>query len=269
MIYSSKVIRHHGTINNMEAHLTTCLRQLGCSPKEIRFFIANYALGPASLAAIAKKARLQRSTTYVLAEDLIQKRLITHDHREYNKLFVAASPETLMRMLDTKQRSIARTSITLKENLSELQAAYTASEILPKVTIHQGPSGLSSILRDILSSSTEILLWTNQATEQEVFEPQLHQDFIAQRLKRRIPIRVLAVNNPAGSSLIDSDERMLRSTRILPEDTTFTAETYIYEDKVVILDFNTDIFGVIIRNPSVCTAQKAMFELQWQQTDRV
>jgi sugar-specific transcriptional regulator TrmB len=253
----------------MDSHLTSCLRQLGCSPKEIRFFIANYTLGPASLAAIAKKARLQRSTTYLLADDLIQKRLVAHDHREYNKLFVAASPEALMRMLDTKQRSIARTSLTLKENLSELQAAYTASEILPKVTIHQGTSGLSSILRDILGSSTEILLWTNQATEQEVFEPQLHQDFIAQRIKRRTPIRVLAVDNTAGQALIESDERMLRSTRILPASATFTAETYIYEDKVVILDFNTDIFGIIIRNPSVTAAQKAIFELQWQQADLI
>jgi hypothetical protein len=190
---------------------------------------------------------------------------VTHDHREYNKLFIAASPETLMRMLDAKQRSIARTSLSLKENMSELQAAYSASEILPKVTIHQGPSGLATILRDILQSSTEILLWTNQAAEQAVFEPHLHHDFITQRLKRNIPIRVLAVNNAAGAQLLESDERMLRTTRMLPSDATFTAETYIYEDKVVILDFNTDIFGVIIRNPSIYTSQKAMFDLQWQQ----
>lgn len=253
----------------METHLTSSLRQLGCTPKEIRFFIASYTLGPASLASIAKKARLQRSTAYLLAEELVQKRLLSHDQREYNKLFIAASPEALMRMLDTRQRSIARTSLTLKENLSELQAAYTASEILPKVTIHQGLSGLSTVLRDILQSTTEILLWTNQATEQAVFDTQLHQDFIAQRLKRRLPIRVLAVNNPAGASLVESDERMLRTTRLLPPDITFTAETYIFEDKVVILDFNTDIFGVIIRNPSIFAAQKAMFELQWQQSQLV
>ncbi len=249
----------------MEAYLTNSLRQLGCSAKEIRFFIANYLLGPATLAEITKRARLQRSTSYLIADELLQKRLISHDHREYKKLFVTASPEALIRMLETKQRSIARTNLTLKENLSELQGAYAASEILPKVTIHQGSSGLSAILRDILQSPSEILLWTNQESEQEVFEPQLHQDFITQRLKQRIPIRVLAVNNSAGAMLLKHDDQMFRTTRLLPLDTTFTAETYIYEDKVVILDFRTDIFGIIIRNPSVYAAQKAMFELQWQQ----
>lgn len=251
----------------MDTYLTACLRQLGCTPKEIRFFIANYHLGPASLAAITKKAHLQRSTTYVLAEELVQKRLITHDHREYNKLFVAASPESLMRMLDTKQRSLARTGLTLKENLSELQAAYTASEILPKVTIHQGAAGLTAILRDILQSSTEILLWTNQAAEEAVFDPTLHQDFIRQRLAKNIPIRVLAVNNNVGTKLVKQDAQALRITKLLPVGTTFTAETYIYEDKVVILDFNTDIFGVVIRNPSIYAAQKAMFELQWRKEE--
>lgn len=250
----------------METYLTTSLRQLGCSPKEIRFFIANYLLGPSSLAAIAKKARLQRSTSYLLAEELSQKRLVTHDHREYNKLYVAVSPDTLMRMLDTKQRSIARTSLALKDNLEELQAAYTASEILPKVTLHQGTSGLSAILRDILGATGEVLLWTNQASEQEVFEPQLHNDFIAQRIAKHIPIRVLAADNEAGRALRDADTETLRATRLLPSGVSFTAETYLYDNKLVTLDFNTDIIGVIIRNASIYNAQKAIFELQWSQS---
>jgi sugar-specific transcriptional regulator TrmB len=195
----------------------------------------------------------------------VQKRLVSHDHREYNKLYIAVSPETLTRMLETKQRSIARTSLNLKDNMSELQTAYAASEILPKVTIHQGSAGLNAVLRDILSASEEVLLWTNQATEQEVFEPQLHDDFIKQRLKKKILIRVLAVNNPAGTELAANDSYNLRKTHLLPAGTVFNAETYLYDNKVVILDFNTDIIGIVIRNPSIYEAQKAMFELQWQQ----
>ena len=262
----SNLVRRLCYTQDMETYLTNSLRQLGCSPKEVRFFIANYLLGPASLAAIAQKARLQRSTTYLLADELTQKRLISHDHREYSKLYVAVSPETLMRMLDAKQRSIARTSLALKDNLDELQAAYMASEILPKVTLHQGAAGLSAVLRDILGASGEVLLWTNQATEQEVFEPRLHNDFIEERTKKNIPIRVLAVGNQAGEALLSNDLDTLRTTRLLPSDVHFTAETYLYDNKVVTLDFNTDIVGVIIRNPSIYEAQKAIFELQWQQS---
>jgi sugar-specific transcriptional regulator TrmB len=248
----------------METHLTSSLRQLGCSPKEIRFFIANYLLGPATLPEISKKAHLQRSTSYVLADELLEKRLISHDHREYKKLFVTASPDALIRMLETKQRSIARTNLTLKANLPELQAAYAASDVLPKVTLHQGPTGLNAVLRDILQASGEILLWTNQATEQAVFNPELHHDFIDKRMERQLPIRVLAVNNTAGKELLDSDTETLRQTRLLPLEASFTAETYLYDNKLVILDFTTDIMGIIIRNPSIYTAQKAIFELQWQ-----
>ena len=149
--------------------------------------------------------------------------------------------------------------------MGELQTAYAASEILPKVTIHQGSAGLSAVLRDILNATDEVLLWTNQATEQEVFEPQLHDDFIKQRLKKKIPIRVLAVDNQAGTELVANDSQNLRKTHLLPAETSFTAETYLYDNKVVILDFNTDIIGIIICNPSIYEAQKDMFELQLQQ----
>jgi len=64
------------------------------------------------------------------------------------------------------------------------------------------------------------------------------------------------------------DDQQLRHTRILPKQTSFSAETYLYNNKVVIVDFNTDIVGIMIDNPLIYQAQKAMFELCWDsQTD--
>lgn len=86
----------------MESQLLQSLTQLGCSDKECRFFIACYKLGASSIAAIATKARLQRSTAYLVAEQLTEKGLLTQDYRTYNKSYTAVSPRTLIRLLESK-----------------------------------------------------------------------------------------------------------------------------------------------------------------------
>ena len=249
--------------SSMENHLKDALDQLGCTAKEIKLYLASYKTGPALITTLAKKARLQRSTAYVIANQLIEKQLISEDLRQYNKMFTATPPETVIRMLEAKKRRIGRSSITLKDHLQELEDLYKTSDILPKVKTYQGPSGMLNAWNDTLTAKSEILLWTNQATEKQLFASRQHQQFVADRVLKNISIRVLAVNNPEAKKFIPSDENLLRQTRLLPNTTTFSAETYLYDNKVVILDYNTDIITIIIENKLVFEAQKAMFELAW------
>ncbi len=247
----------------MDTHLKSALTQLDCSPKEIRFYIANFKAGASTITELAKLAHLQRSTAYIIAEQLIAKQLITEDHRQYKKQFVAVSPESMIRMLDAKKRRVARSSIILSEHFAELEDLYKTNDVRPQVTTYQGIRALLTAWNDTLTAKSEVLLWTNQATEQQLFASQQHQQFVTDRVEKGIPIRVLAVNNPEGQKLIPSNPELLRRTRFLPTKTSFSAETYLYDNKVIILDYNTDIIAIIIENKLVYEAQKAIFELAW------
>lgn len=252
----------------MEAQLTQGLAQLGCNDKERRFFLACYKLGPSSIADISAKARLQRSTAYLLAEQLVDKDLLTQDYRTYNKLYTAASPQAVIRLLEAKKRRLGRLSADMQDNIAALENLYSTPETLPAVTTHHGASGLSSIWKSILSASGEILLWTNQATEPRIFESNLHRQFIEERLQRKLPIRVLAVDNREGRALLPDDSELLRQTRLLPPETMFSAETYLYDDKMAILDYKNGIFGLIIVSSHINEAQKSLFEMAWEMSWR-
>lgn len=248
----------------MDTKLKHSLQQLGCSDKESRFYMACFKLGSSSIADIASKARLQRSTAYLIAEQLIEKDLLTQDHRTYNKLYTAATPHTVIRLLEAKKRRLGRLSNDMQENLSELENLYNTPESLPAVVTYHGPNGLISIWKDILKASGEVLLWTNQATEPQLFESSQHQQFIHERVQRKLPIRVLAVDNSEGRILLPRDTELLRQTRFLPPETTFSAETYLYDDKVTILDYRNGIFGLIITSRFIHEAQKSLFEMAWE-----
>lgn len=247
----------------MDRVLVNCLLQLGCNEKHVKFYFANLELGAATLVEITKKARLQRSTAYVVAAEMVAKGLINEDHKTYKKLFTAAEPDFLLQKLESRQRQISRHAIALKQALPELRATHQTTTTRPRVRTFEGRDGLTAVWKDILSEQQEILLWTNQQTEGQVFGIGMHEQFIAERIKKQMMIRVLAVANKEGEALTRHDNSSLRQTRLLPVGVDFTSETYIYGNKVAVLDIGKNIFGVITENEQIAASQKAIFELVW------
>lgn len=248
----------------MDRSLTTALTQLGCSDKHVRFYRASLELGTATLLEIAKKARLQRSTAYLVADGLVEMGLVNEDHKAYKKSFIAAEPDYILQKLEAKHRQLGRSSMALKEALPDLRAQHRATTTRPRVCTYEGRQGLIAVWKDILSEQQEVLLWTNQATESKVFGSETHDQFIKERIARNIPIRVLAVNNAEGQALELADAGNLRTTKLLSKEIAFTSETYIYGNKVAVLDIGKDIFGVITENEQIAMSQRAMFEIAWR-----
>ena len=249
----------------MDKRLISALKQLGCNEKHMRFYYANLQLGSSPLSDIVKQARLQRSTGYVIAAEMLDLGLTEEDHKTYKKLYVAAEPDVLLRKLEAKHRGLGRTIITFKEVLPTLRAEHHATKTRPQVRTFEDKNGLIAVWRDLLQEQQEVLLWSNQSTEQLVFDNEMHEQFIRERVAKHIPIRVLAVNNQRASHLTGTDQENLRQTRILPDSVQFTGETYIYGNKIAVLDFGKKIFGVITENEQIAESQRAIFELTWNQ----
>lgn len=246
----------------MNRLIKNTLVQLGCNDKHVRFYEANLKLGDAPLGDILKVARLQRSTAYLLASELIEKGLIKEDHKQYKKTFTAVSPDVLLQKLEAKHRRIGRDAIALKEALPEL-AALQGGTSRPQVRTYQGSFGLLAMRQEILKQQQEVLLWTNQAAERQIFNQDSHDHFVSERIDKQIPIRVLAVDNPEGRELVNTDATMLRHTKILPSDVSFTSETYIYGDTVAVIDVSSETFGVVTKNSQIADSQRALFNLTW------
>src|SRR5690348_1413495 len=203
----------------MEKSLEKTLLLMGLTHKEVKFFLACFKLGPSSINAVGKSARLERSTAYLIAQDLLKKGLLIEDLKSYGKKVATVEPKKLLNLIASKQRILRRHEIELEESLPELQAFYQASEIRPKVRVYEGNIGLLAVWKDILSTKEEILVWTNQRTDTLVFGPQKHVSFIDERVKKGIKAKVLAVDNTEGRKLQKLDPKLLRQTKLLPKET--------------------------------------------------
>jgi sugar-specific transcriptional regulator TrmB len=251
----------------MDKIILNSLLQLGCSQKHVKFYQAAFSLGPATLLDIAKKARLQRSTAYLIASELTEMGLISEDHKAYKKQFIAAEPDYILQKLEARHRQLVRNTIAFKEKLPELRAAHQSTLIRPRVRTFSSKAGLISVWKDILGEQKEILLWTNQEVERQFFGQDIHDQYIKERVMKKIPTRVLAVDTQKARDLQLTDKQHLRQTKILPPQAAFTSETYVYGNKIAILDMGKDFFGVITENKQIADSYRNMFELTWQMTE--
>ncbi|HSX08534.1 MAG TPA: helix-turn-helix domain-containing protein [Candidatus Saccharimonadales bacterium] len=248
----------------MDKIIRDTLADLGLEEKEIRFFITNNQLGPSTINEITRIAKLERSTAYLIAQHLIENGYLIEDYKSYKKTLTTIEPKTLSRMLANRQRQLGRHERQLQENLAELEALHKSLEIRPRVRTYEGNKGLIAIWKDILETSDEVLLWTNQETEKNIFSDKYHSLFISERIKKKILMKVLAINNKKAKLLQKTDVKQLRKTKFLPKNVTFSAETYIYGNKVAILDYNKEIIGVILESEQIVKSHRAIFEMTWE-----
>ena len=93
------------------------LAEYGLSDKESLVYLAMLELGPASVQDIAKKAGVNRATTYVMIEALKRRGLMATFEKGKKTMFVAESPDVLKKLTDQEKKAIQEKENRLQEAL--------------------------------------------------------------------------------------------------------------------------------------------------------
>ena len=98
------------------------LRDLGLSDKETQVYLTLLSFGQSAVNAIARKAKLNRVTTYDILKYLQEKGLVSYVVKSGVKYFEAAEPQKLLGDLQEKEdkvKSILPELEMLKQSLKE------------------------------------------------------------------------------------------------------------------------------------------------------
>lgn len=131
------------------------LKKLGLSDKEAKVYLASLELGPSPMKDIAKQAHLNRATTYVIIDSLIEKGLASSFSKGKKKYFSAESPDRLLSLLHLKEHEAKEQEREFKRILPELRQVYDTSGERPRVRFFEGKKGIAAIQEDILNTKTE------------------------------------------------------------------------------------------------------------------
>jgi len=245
----------------MDANLLITLQNYGLSEKEARVYLTVLELGTSIASTIARRAELNRVTTYTLLEDLKKDGIVNETTKEGVKYYSVISPDILLKQLEQKYESF-------KEKVPELLALVEKFWSKPKVQFFEWLEGMKKMYSDLLTSTTEPIY---AFLGLESISPKLHEyldkEFLPQRIKLGIKARVIShawAKNKIYKSL---DKHALKETRMIKnDDFILHHEINIYwENRVAIAMFNhEEMSALIIHSKKFHDTMLSIFNFIWK-----
>lgn len=242
------------------------LLKLGLSEKEAKVYLAALELGEETAQNIAEKSGVNRATTYVILEKLMQLGLMSTHEEGKKTVFVAESPTELVNILEEQKREIDAKKKYLDDSLNQLMAIYNARSDKPTVRYFEGADGLEALDRYKvnLQPNTEMLTVIPIDLVEKLF-PNRRKASLSERVKLGIKTRAIYTHEN-GSIPEDVNRQQLREGVFLPRsEFPIDATITIHPNWGIKLYYFNQArpYGVLIQSPELALNFKHFFELAW------
>lgn len=239
------------------SNLTEKLTEAGLSSKESVVYLALLEKGPIMGGKLAKILNMDRTHTYNLLNNLINKGLASHITKEKKIFFQASSPKNLLNEIKKKEQAI-KSIIPRLMHLEKIKATQT------KVNILEGKSGLRTMIREALESkSKELLVFGATGKSYDVLKYEMPH--IAKETKlRKFKARVITSENlkkHAFTKLTNLEIRYIKE--VTP------SSTMIFGDKISINVFEERPLVILIESKAIADSYRKYFEYLWKVAKRI
>jgi len=234
------------------------LQNLGLDEKEQAVYLALLQLEKASGNDVARKTGLKRPTVYDILYRLEDDNFVYRTEENKKMYFITNSPEQLIKNIENKKRE-------LLSDLPLLMSIYNTKAKRPKVAYFEGRSGIIQLYEDTLTSckkGDEILSYV--ASETLDFLGDYTPDYVGRRAAKGILSRGISQKTPAVLKETADNPQKLRTTKLVnPKDFPMKNEINIYADKVIIITYSPEPFGVLIESKEIADTQRSIFKMAW------
>jgi sugar-specific transcriptional regulator TrmB len=245
------------------------LQKLGLSDKEGAVYLASLELGPSPVQIISRKAEVNRATTYVMIEALMQKGLMSTFEKGKKSMYTAEKPERLHRIVHSERAAVEEKESVIKRLLPDLEAISDAAGERPKVSFYEGEEGLEAMRETIFETKTESMEDFISFDDLRHLLPsehwKKHNIKIAQRkIKGRTIYSSEKLETPA-----DSIKHLWEYRRIPKKEFPMHGELTVYGNRVAMIALRGKLAGVIIESKEMAIMVRSMFDLAWMQAEKL
>lgn len=240
------------------------LKKVGFSDKEAKVYLALLELGSSPVQEIAKKAKVNRATTYIVLEALKKRGVVSAVEESKKSHFAPESPATLMRLFRMQEREVREKEEEFKKALPELDALFRSIGGRPVIRFFEGKEAINAVRTEILSSGTRDLLdiYSLDYVKEikTILPPEEEAEFLKEREQKGIRVRSLYTSKEGKSSEFKSksDRRYIDHRRF-----PFYCDIVIFGSKIAITTLKGQIVSVIIESQEIADTLKSLFELAW------
>ncbi len=232
------------------------LVNLGCSEQEAIVYMACLKSGAGPASAVAKSAKLNRTTVYPILKSLAAKGFISVNFKSRRREYRAQRPTKLAHHY--QQQLHAFEALIPELNKLGNNSMHTS----PGLRFIESVAELQNFYNEILLDLKGKSYYTVGSTLEWVrIDPEFFKSYWKNRAKAQIRTRVLITED--SRSINPTDSGLLRTVKYIPPQYTFKSTIDIYPSKILIVSPELSSLAVVIEIPAMTDIFKSIFELLW------
>ncbi len=225
------------------------LKEAGLTGNEAKVYLELLKLDSINGSKLAKKVALDRTLTYQILNNLVNKGLVSYLIKKHKKYFQASDPFNLLNKIKEKETFI-------RDLIPELKKLEKIEETEHEINIYEGIEGLRNLMKEIIKEKSFCSFGATGRAYDVLYElPRITKELGKIGHKARI------IMNPEGKG-----HRMLEMKNIEARflDIKSEATTTIFGDKVSIHMIKEEPIIIIIKNKHIAESYRNHFELLWK-----
>lgn len=239
------------------------LKEIGLSEKESLVLMALLESGPMLASAVAKAAKLNRTTTYGILKELAEKGLASSVKKHGATRYQSIAPELLPSYIERRREALAESKKEVQDLLPQIKLLRSKGKILPKVQFFEGEEGVKQAYEDTLINNKGGVL--KDITGVDAVFRRLGENWVKYYLQKRAKLGIkctdLAPESEWARKSKEDDAKYLRTTKFIPAQYGFNAEFALYDNKVSIFSYaQENPVAIIIEDETVSDMMQKLFD---------
>lgn len=253
--------------------LETKLCQIGFSDSESLVYLELLKLGPQPVSVVAKRAGLNRSSTYAVLRSLESKGVVSSFKSGNISCFSANDPNSIIGYLDRKCRVFDYQRSQMLAAIPEFRSVVRNYEFdSPQVRFLEGIEGVKQVLFEGLNAENLFRTYFSMNMLSELGVRDFMMNFKERCIERRnVEMRVIVPNSAEARDFFGNnfgkhcDLAQILYVEECVSDHIFGNEMNIYDDKVAILYLEKGAeYAVVIESREIAAMHKAIFDMAWK-----
>lgn len=233
------------------------LENLGLTKTEIKVYVTLLELNTAPVSEIAERCGVYRKNVYDSLSKLVKKGLVSFANVERRKVFRAEDPKHLVDFIDFRKKEI-------QSLLPHLKAIYKAPPVMDDVMVYKGKEGIKMILENVMETKKDYDLF-GAGEKFKDFLPHYYSQYQKRKRENNIKCRAIHSENERHEEFV---QEFIGDVRFLPKEFINSSTTRIYGNKIAIIIWKENPFGIIINSSEVAESYKYYFELLWASANK-
>lgn len=250
-------------------YLSSILMDLGLTETESKVFSELTNLGRSKLGTLVKATNLHRGTTYNILQRLIGKGLVyTSNFEGVN--YYSISPNAFLDILHEKEKNLMEEKEfikSLQKNIKFNRGLFKNNEE-EEIQIYTGKIAFKNFYLDLMAKSKELsenYFFTGNGGEMRDIMGETYYKY-SQNLKENMKVKCKVILNEKKKSHPFARE-VKGKIRWLPQELDFPVNTWVYSNKVVIVDwYKKPLHTIVLNDKSIAKNYNTYFKSLWRNT---